>query len=90
MEIQHRKLINAKFLHYAHHVSNAHCATQNGLGKLDSNPTLKRFFCQCMVPVILYLNQTGTMNYLICLLCKLTFLLLYYHNMSDLHDKEER
>ena len=24
MEIQHRKLINAKFWQYAHHVSNAH------------------------------------------------------------------
>ena len=51
------------------------CATQNGLWTLDSNRILMGFLCQCMVLVILYLNQTGTMIYLIYLLCKLALLL---------------
>ena len=44
MEIQHRKLINAKFFQYLHQVSNAHAQHKKGLGSLDSNRILMGFF----------------------------------------------
>ena len=86
MEIQHRKLINAKFWQYANHVSNAH-EQHKMVWEGRQQPNFDGIFCKCMVLVILYLNQTGTM---ICLLFVMQISLSIIHNMLDLHDKEER
>ena len=61
-----------------------------GLGRVDTNQILIGFRCKYMVLIIFYLDQSGTMIYLICLLCKLALIYFHYRNLLDLHDKEER